>query len=116
MELIGKRICMTKDIGINDNLFGGVMLSWLDEAAAIFATENVGGDVVTRKMSEIEFINPVRVGDIVHIFGEVVRIGSTSISIVINAQNTTTCKSVCKTDMVFVHIDNEGNKKEIIKK
>jgi acyl-CoA thioesterase YciA len=113
MELIGKRICMTKDIGVNGNLFGGYMLCWLDESAAVFASEVVNGRVVTRKMSEIEFTNPVKVGDVVHIFGSVVKVGTTSIVIKIVAENTTTNMVVCSTDMIFVHIDENGNKKEI---
>jgi acyl-CoA thioesterase YciA len=113
MELIGKRICMTKDIGVNDNLFGGYMLCWLDEAAAVFASEVVRGKVVTRKMSEIEFTNPVKVGDMVHIFGSVIKVGNTSIAVKIVAENTTSQKVVCSTDMIFVHIDENGNKKQI---
>jgi acyl-CoA thioesterase YciA len=113
MELIGKRICMTKDIGVNDNLFGGYMLCWLDESAAVFASEVINGKVVTRKMSEIEFTNPVKVGDKIHIFGEVLKVGTTSIVVKITAHNTTSKKVVCSTEMVFVHIDENGNKKEI---
>jgi acyl-CoA thioesterase YciA len=114
MELLGKKLCMTKDIGLNDNLFGGYMCMWLDEFAAIYACEIVKGKVVTRKMSEIEFHNPVKIGNIVHIFGEVERVGKTSITIRIKAENTTTQKTVCTTDVVFVHIDDDGNKKEIV--
>ena len=33
MELISTRICMSKDVGVHGNLFGGIMLSWIDEAA-----------------------------------------------------------------------------------
>ena len=34
MKLITKKICMTKDIGIHGNVFGGILMSWIDEAAA----------------------------------------------------------------------------------
>ena len=33
-QLIQKKVCMTKDIGVNNNLFGGYLLQWIDEAAA----------------------------------------------------------------------------------
>lgn len=39
MQLITKEIVMTRDIGIHGNLFGGILMSWVDEAAGAFATE-----------------------------------------------------------------------------
>ena len=39
MQLINKKICMGKDIGIHGNMFGGILMAWIDEAAASFATE-----------------------------------------------------------------------------
>ena len=46
---------MTKDVGINGNLFGGNMMAWLDESAAIYAKMNASHDVTTLKISEILF-------------------------------------------------------------
>ena len=37
MKLISSHVCMTKDVGFHGNLFGGLMLSWLDEAGATLA-------------------------------------------------------------------------------
>ena len=39
MQLINKKICMGKDIGIHGNMFGGILMAWIDEAAAAYATE-----------------------------------------------------------------------------
>jgi acyl-CoA thioesterase YciA len=39
MQLISKKIVMTKDIGIHGNPFGGILMAWLDEAGASLATE-----------------------------------------------------------------------------
>ena len=39
MHLINKKIVMAKDIGIHGNLFGGILMAWIDEAAAAYATE-----------------------------------------------------------------------------
>ena len=38
MELISNHVCMKKDLGIHNNLFGGFLLAWLDEAGASYAT------------------------------------------------------------------------------
>ena len=39
MELITREICLRQDLGIHGNLFGGTMMSWLDKAGAIYATQ-----------------------------------------------------------------------------
>ena len=41
MELISTHVCKSSDVGFHGNLFGGVMLSWLDEAGAAFAAASV---------------------------------------------------------------------------
>jgi acyl-CoA thioesterase YciA len=112
-ELITKFICMTKHIGIKNNLFGGEMLSQIDIAGAIFAAEQIKSpSVVTKHISNVDFKNPVKVGHIVYFYGEVLKTGNTSISIRISAvrHNVVTGreKDVCAVDMVFVKVDEEG--------
>lgn len=105
-QLIQKKICMLKDIGVNENLFGGYMLQWIDEAAAAFVSEMIGhGRVVTLKMSEVLFNAPVHVNDIVNIDGEIKNIGKSSITIDIQVVNTNTKNLVCTCTLVFVHVD-----------
>lgn len=115
MELLMTKICMTKDIGVHGNLFGGNMLTWVDEAAASLAyrvcrTPNM----VTRKMTEILFERPVKVGNIINIYGEVIEMGTTSVSLAIDARRfnvyTEEEVTVCRTDVVFVRIDEAGQK------
>jgi len=109
------KVCMTKDIGVHGNLFGGIMLSWIDEAAVgmsnrICKTPNM----VTRKMTEILFEKPVKVGYSINIYGEAVSMGNTSIALNLEARRynvyTTEEDIVCTTTIVFVRIDEEGNK------
>ena len=115
MELLMTKVCMTKDIGVHGNLFGGIMLSWIDEAAVsmsnrICKTPNM----VTRKMTEILFERPVKVGHIINIYGEAVSMGTTSIALNVQARRynvyTTEEDVVTSTQIVFVRMDEEGNK------
>lgn len=113
MELITTFICMKKDIGIHDNLFGGNMLSHLDVAAAAFVSQKVSTPrVVTLKISEVIFKEPIKVGQLVKIYGEVVRVGNTSITVRLEARrhkpNTGKQKLACGVEMVFVRIDEDG--------
>lgn len=112
--LISKHICMTKDIGGNGNLFGGILLSWLDESGAIAAMEYVGDHrMVTLKMNEVVFKKAVKVHDIVYIYGDIVKVGNTSITVKIEAYATrelpcAESELVAATEMVFVRVDEEG--------
>jgi acyl-CoA thioesterase YciA len=115
-ELINTHICMTKDIGVHGNLFGGYLLCWLDESGAIMARNCAGGDVVTLKISEVLFKVPIKVGDQIAIYGSILKVGKTSITVYLEVRNTNTKALLCTTEMVFIHIDKEGNKKEIIPK
>jgi acyl-CoA thioesterase YciA len=114
MEKLAIKLCMTKDIGVHGNLFGGNMLAWLDEAAATWACSVCKNpNMVTVKIDEMVFERPVKNGQQVNIYGEVKRIGTTSITIYVEARNvnfyTADEKTVCSTIFTFVRIDDSGN-------
>ena len=109
------KVCMTKDLGVHGNLFGGSMLSWIDEAAVAMANRICKTpNMVTRKMTEILFEKPVKVGYVINIYGEAVSMGTTSIALSIQAKRynvyTEEEVTVCTTQVVFVRIDEDGNK------
>lgn len=113
MELITTKICMTGDLGVSGNLFGGVMMSILDEAAAAYACQICDTPrMVTKKIEEVIFETPVKVGNILKVYAEVIKIGVTSITIKLEARKhsvyTGQQKLVCSTNVVFVRIDEEG--------
>jgi acyl-CoA thioesterase YciA len=113
MELISTHICKTQNIGFHGNLFGGIMLSWLDEAGAAFAAQVAGSPrMVTKSISEVVFQKPVRPGQIIKIYGDVLRIGTSSLTIRLEARRHSVYngsqRSVCSIDMVFVRIDGDG--------
>ena len=111
--LISTHVCKTQNIGIHGNLFGGTMLGWLDEAGAAFAAQVCGSPrMVTKSISEVVFDKPVRPGQIIKIYGDVVRIGRCSITIKLEARRHSVYngsqRKVCTIDMVFVRIDGDG--------
>lgn len=120
MELITQHICLEKDVGAHGNLFGGIMMAWLDESAAILSCQFARSNrMVTLVANEIRFIQPVKVGDIAQIKGKIERIGKTSVTVklVVNSidPETQSERNVCETSMVFVNIDKWGNKAPIKK-
>ncbi|MCL1980306.1 MAG: acyl-CoA thioesterase [Proteobacteria bacterium] len=113
MHYVATKICRASEIGINGNLFGGTMLSWLDEAGAAFAgylchTQSM----VTLKMEEVLFKRPVKISHHVRIYARVHRVGTTSLTIDIEARlldfGQGAEEVACSTRMVFVKIDDQG--------
>ena len=74
-------VLMPKDTNANGTIFGGVILSYIDIAAAIEVRKHTLKRIVTKAMHEVVFVAPVFVGDIVSFYTELVRIGRTSITI-----------------------------------
>jgi len=114
MKLITKKICMTKDIGIHGNLFGGIMMAWIDEAAAAFATEYCcTPNMVTLRVGELLFRKPVKAGNHLRIYGEVKGLGKTSLTLNIEARKFNVYSGeetiVCTTAITFVRIDDDGS-------
>lgn len=109
---ITAKMCMTKDVGTHGNLFGGIMMQWLDEAGAIFARSWTGErHVVTVKFSEMVFKRPVKVGEIVRFEACDPRVGRTSITfdVVGEVQDEVAVRTTC----TFVAVDQDGRAKLI---
>jgi len=118
MKLITRELCLRKDLGIHGNLFGGTMLSWIDKAAAIEATRLCqSSKMVTAEMEAVKFIRKVKENQQVWIYGDVESVGNTSIVLKIEARKynvyTGIEKLVCQTRVIFVRIDDEGEKRPL---
>ena len=94
----------------SNRLFGGQLLSWIDEEAAIYASCQMKHDrVVTKFMSEIDFKISAKLGDILEIGLEVVDVGRTSLSMRCEVRQKKTREAVIFVErIVFVSIDTEG--------
>ena len=113
MKLISTHKVMTQHLGYHGNLFGGQMLAWLDEAGVAFASEICGTPrMVTVHMAEVIFTAPARPTQIIKIYGEVEKMGNTSVVINLEARRHSvyngTQKTVCTIQMIFVRIDGDG--------
>ena len=118
MELITKHLCKASNIGVHGNLFGGQMISWLDEAAALMATEICKTlKMVTVQMDEVKFKIQIKENHRVNIYGEILNIGTTSITLHLVAKRynvyTKEETEACSINMTFVRISDEGTKRAI---
>lgn len=74
-------IMMPKDTNALGTIFGGIILSYIDQAGAVEAHRHGAGRLVTVAMREVEFHAPVFVGDLVSFWTETLRLGRTSITV-----------------------------------
>ena len=81
-----KVLLLPKDTNAYGTIFGGVILSHIDLASAIEARKIAPHHYVTKAMHEVEFHEPVRVGDIVSFFTETVRVGRTSLTVRVSVE------------------------------
>jgi acyl-CoA thioesterase YciA len=114
MELITTYICKKFDIGVHDNMFGGTLMSLIDDAAASYAAQLCDTPrMVTIKFDELVFKKPVKIGNILKIYGKVLKFGSTSIALYMEVRKhnvyTGEQEIVTHTNVKFVRIDEEGN-------
>ena len=113
MELITTHICMAKDLGVHGNLFGGIMMAWIDEAASSKAVSLCHTpNMVTIKVDELVFKKKVKEGYLIRIYGEVAHMGNTSVTFKIEARKVSVYTHeedvVVTTNITFVRIDEEG--------
>mgnify|MGYP003679008126 FL=1 len=114
MELISTHVCKSSDIGMNENMFGGRMLSLIDESAGAFAAQICDTPrMVTVKMDECSFRHTVRIGNLIKIYGKIHSIGNASITLHVEARRhsvyTGDQKTVVSTFIKFCRIDEDGN-------
>ena len=100
-----------EDLNPNGTLFGGSLLRWIDEEAAIYAICQLDNQrVVTKFMSEINFVSSARQGDIIELGMKATHFGTTSITLRAEVRNKITRKSILTVEkMVFVNLDANGN-------
>ena len=114
MELITTYICKLSDTGVHDNIFGGTILGLIDQSAGAYAAQICDTPrMVTVKIDELVFKNPVKAGTIIKIYGTVKEFGNSSITLYVEVRkhNVYTGKQevVVSTNIKFVRIDEEGH-------
>jgi len=109
MKFYTRKLIKPGDLNANNSLFGGALLKWIDEEAGIYAMTKINTQkVVTKYMSEIDFISSAKQGDVIEIGLELTGVGRTSISFKCEVRNVFTKKSIISIDkIVFVKVDGE---------
>jgi len=102
-----------EDLNPNKTLFGGRLLAWIDEEAALYSIIQLENQhVVTKFMSEINFMSSAVQGDIIEIGLEVLKFGNSSLILKCEVRNKMTQEKILTVDKItMVNLDNEGKPK-----
>ncbi|MFQ5414135.1 MAG: acyl-CoA thioesterase [Phycisphaerae bacterium] len=106
-------VMMPRDTNADGTIFGGVILSLIDQAAYVEAIRQAHHRYVTVAFREVEFHQPVCVGDILSLFAETTHVGRTSIAIHVGVHASRRTDpddivNVTEADVVFVAVDDAG--------
>ena len=112
--LISTHPIKKSDLGFHGNLFGGKLLAWLDAAGAAYAMEGCDSPrMVTVKIDECVFKKPAKEGQLLKIYGKVLDIGKSSLTLELEARShnvySGTQSVILSTNIKFVRIDENGD-------
>jgi acyl-CoA thioesterase YciA len=104
---------LPRDTNARGTIFGGVILSHVDLAGAIAASQLGSRNFVTRAIREVDFIAPVYVGDVVSLYASVLKRGKTSVTIEVEVEaerfnDPGVIVKVTAAEVVYVAVDSSG--------
>ncbi len=104
---------LPRDTNPHGTIFGGVILSYIDQAGAIEAHLHGADRVVTVAMEKVVFHAPVRVGDLVSFYCDLVRLGTTSITVKVIVEAAppgrgTRPRRVTEAEITYVNLGPDG--------
>jgi acyl-CoA thioesterase YciA len=112
-----RTIAMPADTNANGDIFGGWVMSRMDQAGGIAGVERAQGRVVTVAVEAMTFIRPVKVGDVLSVYTSVKSVGRTSMKIQVEAWakrfRTTLHEKVTDATFTFVAIDDDGRPRPV---
>src|ERR1700758_1783153 len=116
-ELSLRTVAMPADTNPSGDIFGGWIMSLMDLAAGIAAGTRAKGRVATAAVSNLSFLQPVKVGDVVCVYTDIIRTGRTSITLGVEAwvlrrgQGERT--RVTAAEFVLVAVDDTGRPRRL---
>ena len=112
-EIATRKIIMYPDLSVTGRLFGGQLLSWIDEAVAMIAMKKTGTkNIVTKKISEVIFNAPGLLGDVLEIWCKPTKLGESSITldchVTVWRSKDQLHLTICSCSIIYVAINENG--------
>ncbi len=116
-DLSLRTVAMPADTNPAGDIFGGWIMSLMDLAAGVAASSEAKGRVVTAAVSNLSFIRPVKVGDVICVYTTVNRVGRTSITLGVETwvlrRGQGERVRVTAAEFVLVAVDEDGQPREV---
>ena len=115
-DLVATHHVLTLHLGVAGTLFGGMLLAWVDEAAALYATKAADNRFVTYELERVRFLLPCFVGDVVEVRARPLKASRSGLQIeleVTRLMKDGSEETVLSTRAVMVAVDGEGKKTAI---
>lgn len=113
MRFHSRKWVKPEDLNPNGTLFGGRLLAWIDEEAALYTVVQLeNSKIVTKYISEINFMSSAKQGDIVEVGMEVTKFGKSSITLKCEARNKMTRETILTVEnIIMVNLGDDGKPK-----
>ena len=113
MRFHSRKWVKPEDLNPNGTLFGGRLLEWIDEEAALYTIIQLENSrIVTKYISEINFMSSAKKGDIIELGMEVTNFGKSSITLKCEARNKMTRETILTVDnIIMVNLGENGKPK-----
>ena len=116
-ELSLRTVAMPADTNPNGDIFGGWIMSLMDLAAGTSACARAKGRTATAAVSHLNFLTPVKVGEVVCVYTDVIRVGRTSITLAVEAWSLPIGlgdrRKVTAAEFVMVAVDDDGRPRPV---
>ena len=119
-DLLMRTMAMPADTNANGDIFGGWIMSQMDLGGSLLANEVALGRVGTVAVSEMNFSRPVKVGDVVCTYGDLIKVGRTSITVQVEVWVKPVLVpeggaryQVAQAQFVYVAIDDSGRPRAV---
>ena len=112
-----RKLIKPEDLNGRNTLFGGRLMSWIDEECAVYAICQMNThNIVTKYISEMNFVTPPYQGDIIEIGVETIKTGRSSLTVRCDVRNKDSMQSIVTIEkLVFVAVDEDGRPAEFEK-
>jgi acyl-CoA hydrolase len=113
MRFHSRKWVKPEDLNPNGTLFGGRLLEWIDEEAALYTIIQLeNSKIVTKYISEINFMSSAKKGDIIELGIEVTKFGKSSLTLKCEARNKMTRETILTVDnIIMVNLGDDGKPK-----
>jgi len=116
-DLSLRTVAMPADTNPSGDIFGGWLMALMDLAAGTAASSRAKGRTATAAVSHLSFLRPVKVGDVVCVYTEIIRIGTTSMTLAVEAwalpRGQEPRHKVTAAEFVMVAVDGDGKPRPV---